>query len=474
MAKLDDLGEVISTDVLIIGGGIAGLIAAIKAKEQFPGVDVLIVEKQTTGWSGKAPKINGDYFVLAPGQGPDKVIEYHVRNMGLYLNDQDMLYQYLPESLGVAEQLAAWGAKFVMDDHGKLVIRERLGGLSASLGLDIDVLLPLRAKARKIGTKILDKVHVVELLKQDDRVVGAAGFNIIDGRFYIFKAKANILANGGCGYNFRRLWASGSGDGIDAAYRAGAEMRNAEFGNSYVHIIFRDTDEAVRNREGGTYENLYNVLGERLSQRYEMGRGIQVSAATVLGLENEVREGRGPIYIDNSDQPPAQLYANLPKFVEWKRRLASKILKYAPPGTRLASWPALSEISYAEAKRLEVTVYLHGELTPVKVDHNMKTTLAGLWALGDCSYAGSAALGAYPAPHGGLAGGIAYAAWSAVRAGPTAANFAAEAPESQVDDAEVKRLKEDIFAPLRRENGLMPVDVIYTVQDVICPVKYNL
>ncbi|MFC2044565.1 FAD-dependent oxidoreductase, partial [Chloroflexota bacterium] len=196
MAKLDDLGEVIGTDVLIIGGGIAGLVAAIKAKEESPGVDVLIVEKQTTGWSGKAPKINGGYFVVAPDDDLEKLVEYQVRNLGVYLTDQDMLYQYAGESLGVAEQLAAWGAKFVTDDHGKPVMRKRLGGICSSIGLDIDVLLPLRAKARKMGTKILDKVHVVELLKQDDRVVGAAGFNIVDGRFYIFKAKATILANG--------------------------------------------------------------------------------------------------------------------------------------------------------------------------------------------------------------------------------------------------------------------------------------
>ncbi|MFC2043956.1 FAD-binding protein [Chloroflexota bacterium] len=474
MAKLDDLGEVISTDVLIIGGGFAGLIAAIRAKEQFPGVDVLIVEKQTTGWSGKAPKINGLYFVLAPGQDLDKLIEYHVRNMGLYLNDQDMLYQYLPESLGMAEQLTTWGAKFARDTQGKLVMRERLGGLCSSLGLDINVLLPLRAKARKMGTKILDKVHVVELLKQDDRVVGAVGFNIIDGRFYIFKAKATILANGGCGYNFRRMWASGSGDGIDAAYRAGAEMRNAEFGNSYVHIIFRDTDESIKPREGGAYERIYNALGESLSQRYAMGPQVHIGAAMVMGFEKEVREGRGPIYFDNSQKPPPQLYDLLPKVVEWKRRLAAKVFKYAPHDTRLASWPALSDVSYASAKRLEVTVYLHAELTPVKVDHNMKTTLTSLWALGDCSYVGSAALGAYPAPHGGLAGGIPYAAWGAFRAGLTAATFAGKAAEPKVDGAEVERLKEDIFAPIRRENGLLPVDVIYTVQNVICPIKYNL
>ena len=72
-------------------------------------------------------------------------------------------------------------------------------------GVDLDMLLPLRARARKMGAKILNKVQVVDLLKQGDRVVGAVGFNIIDGRFYIFKAKATILANGSCSYKVRRM-----------------------------------------------------------------------------------------------------------------------------------------------------------------------------------------------------------------------------------------------------------------------------
>ena len=49
MANLEDMGDVVSTDVLIIGGGIGGLVAAIKAKEESPGVDILLVDKQTIG-----------------------------------------------------------------------------------------------------------------------------------------------------------------------------------------------------------------------------------------------------------------------------------------------------------------------------------------------------------------------------------------------------------------------------------------
>ena len=59
MAALEDFGEVISTDVLVVGGGVGGLTMAIKAKEANPNIDVLLVEKQTAGWAGKSTKIGG-------------------------------------------------------------------------------------------------------------------------------------------------------------------------------------------------------------------------------------------------------------------------------------------------------------------------------------------------------------------------------------------------------------------------------
>ena len=74
---------------------------------------------------------------------------------------------------------------------------------------------------------------MVELLKQDDRVTGAVGFNLLDGGLAVFNAKATILANGDCDFGVMRMWANATGDGIAAAYNAGAEMRNAEFGNFY-------------------------------------------------------------------------------------------------------------------------------------------------------------------------------------------------------------------------------------------------
>jgi succinate dehydrogenase/fumarate reductase flavoprotein subunit len=71
---------------------------------------------------------------------------------------------------------------------------------------------------------------VVDLLKDGNRISGAVGFSLLSGDYVIFKARAVILANGSQNYDITPVWCS-TGNGVAAAYRAGAEMRNAEFGN---------------------------------------------------------------------------------------------------------------------------------------------------------------------------------------------------------------------------------------------------
>jgi succinate dehydrogenase / fumarate reductase flavoprotein subunit len=324
------------------------------------------------------------------------------------------------------------------------------------------MMLPLRAKARKMGVKMLNKVQVVDLLKQGERIAGAVGFNLIDGRFYIIKAKATILATGSCNYKVRRFWSAANGEGIAAAYRAGAEMRNAEFGNLYAHLVWKDTDSDFL-----TADYLVNALGEKVAKRYVPGEGptgMFLSIPLIVGMEKEIDEGRGPLYLDMSQGPPPGELGlierwNLPKAADWQRRLMAKERKYAAP----------------PLPKREVEFPLHGELSCIKVDHEMKTTLDSLFAIGDAGYAGSAVAGAVAAPPGVTpACGLGYAVISARWGGPAAARFAAEAALPKVSYEEVKRVKEDIFAPMKRDKGLLPVDAIYAIQDVVSPIKYNL
>jgi succinate dehydrogenase / fumarate reductase flavoprotein subunit len=459
MVKLEDLGEVISTDVLIVGGGVGGLATAIKVKKENPKIDVLIVEKQTTGWAGKATKIGGILAFLGPKDNADKFLDFQIRTSGFYLNDQGLLAKYVHSSYEAIEQFAEWGAKLARTPDGKLVINPAFWAPEWSTTfIDIDMMLPMRAIARKMGTKILNKIHVVELLKTDNRVAGAVGFDIISGRFYIFKAKATVLANGSCGYKVRRFWSAGTGDGIAAAYRAGAEMRNAEYGNLYGHTVFQETDSGM---VGSAF--LVNAQGENLPKKYlpDTGpAGVFLPVKLAVGLEKEVAEGRGPIYFAPPESaPPHGMQTGLPKLGEWQQRIEAKERKYG----------------LSPDVKHEIGVPLHGETSCIKVDHEMKTSLEGLWAIGDTSYSGSAVAGAVASPPGVTPGsGIMYAVISAGWAAPSAASYASGATSPRIDGIEAEALKEKIFSPRQNRGVFSPGEAVSVLQDVTAPMKYNL
>jgi succinate dehydrogenase / fumarate reductase, flavoprotein subunit len=419
----------------------------------------LIVEKQTAGWAGKATKIGGILAFLGPNDNADKFLDFQVRTSGFYLNDQELLSRYIQSSRKAIDDFDKWGAKLEKTPDGKLAISRAFWAPEWSATyIDIDLMLPVRAQARKLGTKIMNKIHIVDLLKQSNRVIGAVGFDIITGKFYIFKAKATVLANGSCGYKVRRFWSAGTGDGIAAAFRAGAEMRNAEYGNLYGHTVYQDTDSGMVG-----YPFLVNASGENLPRKYlpNMGpTGVFLPVKLAVGMEKEVAEGRGPIYFaPPPSAPPRGMHTGLPKLNEWYQRMADKERKYGLP---------------PNVKR-EIAVPLHGETSCIKVDHEMRTSLEGLWAIGDTSYSGSAVAGAVASPPGVTPGsGIMYAVISAAWAGPSAASYAATAVLADINSAEIKKLKEEVFAPLQSKNDLLPSDAIGTLQDFTAPLRYNL
>ena len=459
MTKLEDLGEVISTDVLVAGSGIAGFPAAIKAKETSPEKDVLIVDKATVGWAGLAPKGGGVFWCIAPEDDLDKFVEYHVKNIGYYLNDQELLYLNAKETYGAAQQLAEWGVKVQRDAQGKLLTGHLLSSRWSHAGADLDMIMLLSAKARKLGVKLLSKVQVVELLKEGNRIVGAVGFNVIDGRFYIIKAKSTILATGGLNRT-AAMFTPHYGEGVAAAYRAGAEMRNAEFG-FLIH---------PRVKGGGNIPNLAfnirNAAGEYMAEKYmpevleeEIYDTAILTPAFVVGVFNEMREG--PIRADMSRTgpvrggPPPELNWNRPKQTSYFTRLRklSKYNKPVPPNP-------------------EAEIGLAAGCSPVRVDHEMKTSLEGLWAIGDTSYNGSAWGGAVCIAPGRMRGSpLMIGLLGGLRSGPAAARAASLAGSPQINYDEVKRLKDEMFAPLQRSQGLLPQDAIKELDGIVSPVE---
>ena len=102
----------------------------------------------------------------------------------------------------------------------------------------------------------------------------------------------------------------------------------------------------------------------------------------------------------------------------------------------------------------------------------MDATLEGLYATGDCSYTGSGAPGAVPAPPGRNRGsGILNGIFAGIVGGEAAAEFVKTATQGKVCDKQIAKLKEDAYAPLNRTEGTNPIDVIDLVQDVMCPAE---
>ena len=118
MTSLENLGTVLRADLLIVGGGMAGLACAISAKEADPEVDVLIVDKVVTGWGGKANKGGGNIVFVDPSE-LDNVLDFHVHNVGDFLEDQDLLMDFMRESRPDLERLEGWGVHIYRDDAGE-------------------------------------------------------------------------------------------------------------------------------------------------------------------------------------------------------------------------------------------------------------------------------------------------------------------------------------------------------------------
>ncbi|NLD35333.1 MAG: FAD-binding protein [Desulfatiglans sp.] len=459
MTDLNNNREYLSADVLIIGGGIGGLASAIKVKEKNPGCDVLIVEKQTVGWAGKATKIGGILAFLGPNNDADKFIDFQLHTSGLFLNDQELLAKYVKDTYGAIQQFSEWGNKLAKTPDGNMLSFPAMFAPEySSTFIDIDLMLPMRTKAKKMGTRIIDKVHIVDLLTLDNRVVGAAGFNIVDGHFIVINTKATILANGSCGYKVRRFWSAGTGDGIAAAYRAGAEMRNAEYGNLYGHTVFQATDSGM---VGSDF--LVNNLGENLAQKYMPDRGpagVFLPVKLAVGLEKEVAEGRGPIYFEPPKaMPPHGFSTGLPKIEEWLKKIGNKE----------------KEHGISRDSKPEIAVPLHGETSCIKVDHDMKTSLDGLWAIGDTSYAGSALAGAVASPPGVCPGsGIMFAVISAGWAGASVADYVSAASPVDLKNIDTDKIRDNMFAPMKDDHNFSPWVAISVLGSIAAPMKYNL
>jgi succinate dehydrogenase/fumarate reductase flavoprotein subunit len=439
----------LQADILVIGGGIAGLTAAVSLKEINPALDVLIVEKQTAGYSGKANKGGGvlQYFDLSRIT-PEEFVAYHAETIGCFLGDQELMAKYVSMNNVMMDKLVEWGARLPKRPDGSYAVIPT-GPMTAIIGIDLDITIKVRQTAEKLGVRIMDKVAVADLVTSGGKIAGATGFNLLSGMFYTINTKAVILATGSQNYRVGPMWSSGRGDGIAAAYRAGAEMRNTEFGNFAQLVKVKSHQEVVYG------ENfMYNKNGEHITKRFRTGPEPDISSSAVAEWHKQMSADLGPVVLKQEGASGGGLSGL------WDR----------PYGQTF--WRLNEESAARTDTDMEVCPMLIGEQSPVKVGHDMQTTIPGLYAIGDVSYCGSAAPGAVPAPPGRNRGsGILNAVFAGMSCAQSAADTAKSSGLPDMDDGQVEASVRRVYAPLRRDSGCTAKEVIRLVQKAVGPME---
>ncbi len=449
--------------ILIVGGSIAGLTAALTAKETDPDADILVVDKAVAskGWAGAAARTAGLISYVTEKDDPEAFVKYCLDHIGFYLNDQVLLRELAYMSRRLVERLSQWGVE---------VMRKEDGGIDyakwpfpwGTASIDPDMCRAMARRAKKMGVRFIDRVAVIDLLKDGARVSGAVGFDVVNGAYHVFRADAVVFANGSQNYDTTMVWCN-TGNAQRAAYLAGAEMRNAEFGNQCDFARVDPRGWYYTGVHGGAHiahDHMFNAKGENISEKYRPGLHSSMDPLAALAWYKETLAGNGPIWVDLNDFSGESFFKFHPKAIVQMHREAS-----------IADFPA--------SKKFQVVPGFIGELSSIKVDHQMQTTLPGLFAAGNAAGSGSARGGANPTPPGKIHGtGILNALFMGTKAGAASLVHAKAVKVcgaiATIQEADVFALKKKIYAPLERKGGVSPRDVIREIQDAIAPVDYSV
>jgi len=439
-------------DVVLVGGGGAGLRAAIAIAESAPTLRVAVVSKVYPMRSHTVSAEGGAAGVIASDDSLDEHC-YDTISGGDWLGDQDAIEAFVREAPEELLRLEHWGCPWSREPDGRVAVRP-FGGMKkmrtwfAADKTGFHMLHTLFQTSLKYsGVVRFDEWFVTRLVVDDGRVQGVIAIEMATGRIDVIRARAVILCTGGCGkvFPFTTNASIKTGDGMALAYRAGAPLKDMEFvqyhptGLPFTGILIT---EAARS-EGGY---LINKDGYRYLQDYALGKPQQkpVFRSMELGPRDrlsqafvkELEKGRtietpyGPVvHLDLRHLGAGLINRKLP-FV---RELC---LKYQniDPVTQL----------------IPVRPVVHYMMGGVHTDINGATPLPGLFAAGEVacvSINGANRLGSNSLPELLVFG---------ARAGRAAADYAATAPEpnghalAQLKD-EQRRLETERVQPGGRE-----------------------
>ncbi|MDP9181822.1 MAG: fumarate reductase (quinol) flavoprotein subunit [Actinomycetota bacterium] len=435
-----------SHDVLLIGGGLAGLRAAIAIAETNPALDVAVVSKVYPMRSHSVSAEGGAAGVYADDDSIDEHI-YDTISGGDWLGDQDAIEAFVQEAPRELLQLEHWGCPWSRQPDGRIAVRP-FGGMKnkrtwfAADKTGFHMLHALFQTSLKYDEVTrYDEWFVTKLLVDDGRVQGVVAIELMTGRIEAITAKAVVLATGGCGkvFPFTTNANINTGDGMSLAYRAGAPLKDMEMvqyhptGLPFTGILITEATRA----EGGY---LINKDGYRYLQDYDLG--TPTATPTMRSMELGPRDRLSQAFVHEVEKGRTTDSPYGPVVHLDLRHLGEKVIEAKLPMVRelCLQYERIDPVT----ELIPVRPVVHYMMGGVHTDIDGATPLAGLYAAGETacvSINGANRLGSNSLPECLVFG---------ARAGRAAAEYASAAgahtPKviAQARD-EIRRLEHDLL-----------------------------
>ncbi|MDF2567369.1 MAG: fumarate reductase/succinate dehydrogenase flavoprotein domain protein [Oscillospiraceae bacterium] len=363
----------LSTDILIIGGGTAGIFAGITIAEESD-ANVLILEKAYIKRSGcLAAGVNALNAYICEGQKPEDYANYAM-NDAHGIARYDLLLSMSQKLNSVTKKLEDLGLVILKDENGKYVLRG-----NRNIKINGENIKPILAKAVENHPKIsvMNGVNAVEYAVKDGKAIGAYGVSVNNNIFYVIEAKAVICATGGAagiyrpnnpGFSRHKMWYPpfNTGAGYAMGIRAGAEMTTFEM--RFIALRCKDTIAPTGTIAQGVGARQINSLGEDYGIKYGF-----TTSQRVYGTVKENIEGRGPCYLETkgiSQEQTADLYK------AYLNMAPSQTLKWIESGKS-------PDVQNVEIEGTEPYIIGGHTASGYWVSDDRSTSIKGLYAAGD-------------------------------------------------------------------------------------------
>ena len=458
------LDSVVKTDVLVIGGGGAGASAAVAARRA--NAKVTLAAKGGLGKSGNtimasaSVGMDGESAYRFGEKKADRkftkdVLFERIVKGGFYLSEQDLARQYVEEAANRVQEFIQFGRRakqrFMFLPPGSWFTSGKATGLACR-----------QSVLETPGIDVVEDVIICDLIKREDKVIGALGVNVYTGELVAFQAKAVVLCTGGYQpFSFKCSHSGTTGDGMAMAYRAGAMLADMEFllflpgvllspqfhrGSIFPFIwyVAGFVRPEVRNGAG---ERITDCMSPDLLEMAEGSEWAKLVFTYYWGKDIAAGKGtaNGGVHFDFSNSSRWRYFSGAFKAMVMLKQWYRKSWRYQGEDMSDLNKMALKGIPW------EVGLSSEYSMGGIIVDAKMWTGVPGLFAGGEVT---SGVFGASR-----MARALTEMLVQGHRAGVSAAAYARQADSAEIEVDQLSENRERILRPFNQKSGISPSKV---------------